>query len=133
MTIRTFTLGAGALALSLVALPVAAQHNHGAGHGGMNHGTEEASAPRGDDSASSQAFAQANARMHEDMDITYTGDADVDFVRGMIAHHEGAIEMARIVLEHGEDKEIRKLAEEIIAAQEAEVATMNRWLEEHGG
>jgi uncharacterized protein (DUF305 family) len=66
--------------------------------------------------------------MHKDMDIAYTGDADRDFVAGMIPHHQGAIDMARIVLAHGKDPEIRKLAAEIIAAQEKEIAWMKAWL-----
>jgi uncharacterized protein (DUF305 family) len=66
--------------------------------------------------------------MHEDMAIPYTGDADRDFAAAMIGHHEGAIAMARIVLEHGKDPEIRKLAEEVIAAQEKEVAVLKDWL-----
>ncbi len=88
--------------------------------------------PAGDQSPSSKAFAEANAKMHTDMAIEYTGDTDVDFVRGMIPHHQGAIDMAKIELQYGKDPEIRKLAEEIIKAQEAEIAMMKEWLAKHG-
>ncbi len=74
------------------------------------------------------AFMAANEKMHADMAIPLTGNADVDFIRGMIPHHQGAVDMARVVLEHGKDPEIRKLAEGVIAAQEAEIAWMQDWL-----
>jgi uncharacterized protein (DUF305 family) len=63
------------------------------------------------------------------MAIEFTSDPDVDFARGMIPHHQGAIDMARVVLEHGQDPEIRALAEAIIAAQEEEIAFLRSWLE----
>jgi uncharacterized protein (DUF305 family) len=89
-------------------------------------------ADHGDDSPSSLAFEGANAKMHRDMAITYTGDADFDFVRGMIPHHRGAIDMAKIVLAFGKDPEIRKLAQDIVTAQESEIAVMETWLKQHG-
>jgi uncharacterized protein (DUF305 family) len=59
----------------------------------------------------------------------YTGDADVDFLAMMIPHHEGAVEMARLLLIHGKDPLTRGLAEEIIAGQTAEITAMKNRLE----
>ena len=84
--------------------------------------------PKGDQGPSSKAFAKANVAMHSAMDIEFTGNTDVDFARGMIPHHQGAIEMAKIQLESGKDPELRALAEGIIKAQDSEIAFMNAWL-----
>jgi uncharacterized protein (DUF305 family) len=68
-------------------------------------------------------------KMHKSiMETKQTGDADVDFVTGMIPHHQGAIDMAKIVLEKGRSPEIKKLAQGIIITQEAEIKVMNDWL-----
>ncbi len=80
----------------------------------------------------STALQDANTRMHGAMAVEPTGDVDIDFVRGMIAHHEGAVEMAEIVIKYGADPDIRALAEDIVAAQQAEIATMKAWLEKKG-
>jgi uncharacterized protein (DUF305 family) len=76
------------------------------------------------------AYIAASERMHQDMTIEFTGDPDIDFARAMIPHHQGAIDMARALLEHGEDPEMRALAEAIIAAQEREIAFLRSWLEQ---
>jgi len=77
-------------------------------------------------------YEDAMDKMHKDMmAVKPTGDADVDFVRGMISHHQGAIDMAKVVLKEGKDPEIKKMAEGIVAAQESEIKHMNDWLKAH--
>ncbi len=77
-------------------------------------------------------YDNAMKTMHEGMaSVKPTGDADVDFVQGMIPHHQGAIDMAKVVLEKGKDPEIKKLAEGIVKAQESEIKLMNDWLAAH--
>lgn len=59
----------------------------------------------------------------------YTGNPDIDFLAMMIPHHQGAVEMARLVLVHGRDPATRRLAEDIIASQTVEIEGMKRRLE----
>ena len=92
---------------------------------GMGPGDTAATAP---DDPVDGAFAAINRRMHRDMAIPAGGNPDAAFAQAMIAHHQGAIDMARVILGFGSDPEIRKLAEGIIAAQQSEIAILGRWL-----
>lgn len=71
------------------------------------------------------ALAAAMDTMHREMMAPRaTGNADVDFLATMIPHHAGAVEMARLVLLHGKDPLVRRLAEDIIAGQQGEITAM---------
>lgn len=97
---------------------------------GMDHGDMpgmSAGAPEADGGA----FGDVMQEMHEAMMVPSSGNVDVDFVRGMIPHHQGAIDMARIELDQGTDPQIRAIAEAVIEAQEKEIAEMEAWLAEH--
>lgn len=97
-------------------------------HAGHDRGT---AASTGEGEAT-KALEAANAKMHAGMTAAVTGDPDVDFAQGMIPHHQGAIDMAEIVLKYGKDPETRKLAEEIVKAQTAEIAFLKEWLAKRG-
>ena len=68
---------------------------------------------------------EAIKRMHAEMHIHITGDADRDFARMMIPHHQGAIDMALVEIRYGKDARLRRLAQEIIVTQQQEIAVMH--------
>jgi uncharacterized protein (DUF305 family) len=72
--------------------------------------------------------------MHRTMaSLNSTGDDDEDFVRLMLPHHQAAIDMAKAELMHGQDPQMRRLAQEIITDQESEIEFMQLWLRKHDG
>jgi uncharacterized protein (DUF305 family) len=85
----------------------------------------------GSTSEASNAYMDAMKKMDAPMmTALQAADPDVAFVGAMIPHHQGAIDMARAVLTHGKDEKVKAWAEQIIKAQEAEIAEMQTWLKE---
>jgi uncharacterized protein (DUF305 family) len=66
----------------------------------------------------------AMSKMMVDMGIYPSGDVDRDFVAMMVPHHQGAIEMAQAELRYGHNEQLRRMAQEIIVTQQAEITAM---------
>ena len=81
---------------------------------------------------STKGYEEAMAKLEQNMTMTHSGDADVDFVKGMIPHHQGALDMAKVALLYAKDPEVLKLAQDVVTAQEGEIAFMNGWLSKYG-
>ncbi len=75
-----------------------------------------------------RAMAAMNPSMMQGM---MRQDADMAFACSMLAHHQGAIAMARVELEHGKDEEMKKMAQKMIDDQTREVGEMTKWIEAH--
>ena len=79
-----------------------------------------------------KAFMEGMDKMHPAMAAgVMAEDPDVAFVCGMIPHHQGAIDMAKVELQYGKDPWTRELAQKIIDAQTQEIAELTKWLGEH--
>ena len=123
--------GVGALtglllaALALTIKPIA-EHRHE-----TDATLAETNAGRGgkSDPAFYAEMAKVNARMHDGMEIARSGNIDRDFVRMMIPHHQGAIDMARVLLKYGQDVRLKRLAQSIIVEQAQEITYMRSLLD----
>ena len=93
--------------------------------------TKHSMAASSDVPAAAGYQAAMNKMDREMMAMKYSGNADVDFVRGMIPHHQAAVEMAEVLLAYGKDPELRKLAKNVITAQRKEIVEMEVWLAAH--
>lgn len=101
--------------------------NGDAGHGGHAMGTVQSGGP------ATAAYEATMATMHTPMmDGMRHPDPDVAFMLGMIPHHQGAIDMARVQLQYGTDAETKTFSEHVITEQEAEIRQMREWLQRRG-
>lgn len=69
--------------------------------------------------------------MKQMQDINASGNTDKDFAMMMTMHHQKAVDMAQIQLEHGKSPELKTMAKKIIAAQKKEIAQFDRWMKTH--
>ena len=84
----------------------------------------------------SPAFNTAMKKIMDDMDLQaeqeqLTGDADHDFAALMIHHHQGAVEMADLIMLQGSNPDIKRMAAEMKTDQEDEIRSLQKWLNEH--
>ena len=113
------------ITLSAVAISNYAQANEQSHQAHMNM-------PMSTDSAMQQELMQGMNQMNQDMmAAAQYKDPDVAFAAGMLPHHIGAVKMAEVELKYGKNPEMRKLAEDIINAQQAEIEQMQKWLKAH--
>ena len=108
------------------------------GQGGAMPGQmEQSGAMPGKSAAMSEAataYADAAGRMHLPMmQGLQASDPDVAYVRGMIAHHQGAIEMAKVRLRYGKDEQTKTWANNVIRDQQREIEEMESWLKKNAG
>ena len=113
------------ITLSAIAISNYAQANEQPHQAHMNM-------PMSTGSAMQQELMQGMNQMNQDMmAAAQYKDPDVAFAAGMLPHHIGAVKMAEVELKYGKDPEMRKLAEDIINAQQAEIEQMQKWLKAH--
>ena len=113
------------ITLSAAAVSIYAQANEQPHQAHMNM-------PMSTDSAMQQELIQGMSQTHQDMmAAAQYKDPDVAFAAGMLPHHIGAVKMAEVELKYGKNPEMRKLAEDIINAQQAEIEQMQKWLKVH--
>ena len=87
--------------------------------------------PAPTDPPSTKDFKQAHMDMMKNMNMEFNGDADVDFARSMIPHHQGAIDMAKLEVKYGKDKKLQQMAEKMIKDQEKEQKDLQAFLQKH--
>ena len=73
-------------------------------------------------------FQKAMDKMHKDMMIKPSGSIDIDFLKAMIPHHQGVVDMSEELIKKTKDPELKAFAEKIIKDQKAEIKMMQDWL-----
>lgn len=138
--VAALTLGGAAVAQG------AAQHQHGQhaqgqmkqgqGHGQMKHG-EHGPMMKGDMSMHGGPAGHDNMmamhNMHQAMMKATDRDPDRAFAKMMIEHHRGAIAMAEVLVKHGDDAELKRMAQKSMEMQRKEIGELQGWLDRHGG
>jgi uncharacterized protein (DUF305 family) len=114
--------------LLCASVPISLAQEHPAMPAMQPHAHSGSAAPPAASNEAEARFLAANEaamnKMMADMTAAPTGDIDRDFVAMMVPHHQGAIDMAQIVLRYGKNEQLKRLAQEIIVTQQQEIAAM---------
>jgi uncharacterized protein (DUF305 family) len=128
LAIRRNSTGCLIAAFLSVSVPISSAQERPAMPAMQSHAHPTSMAPPAAADAAESQFIAANeeamAKMMADMTVAPTGDIDRDFVAMMVPHHQGAIDMARILLRYGKNEQLKRLAQEIIVTQQQEIAAM---------
>jgi uncharacterized protein (DUF305 family) len=120
----SFLLGCLLSAL-LMSVAAFAEQMQPMAHDAMSAGTPPVALPVDKTHTFAELMANAEQVMHFGMaHAPRDGDPDHDFASGMIPHHQGAIDMAKVELLYGKDPVLRRMAQEIIVSQQQEIVVM---------
>lgn len=93
----------------------------------MNMGMGMKMMPDAKDTPSTAAYKAMMMTQMKSMPA-FSGNGDTDYMTHMRHHHQAAVEMSRLVIAETKDSEIKKLAQDIITAQEKEITVIDAWL-----
>jgi len=131
---KTTTILAAIAALSVGAATASAQSNQGAMKGMDHSAMPGMKGMKGDHNMMAMNdYMAAMKKMDQAMMSAKGSTPDVTFARKMIAHHQGAIDMAQIQLRHGSDADAKRIAQQTIDENTEGKAELQAWLKAHGG
>lgn len=131
---KTTTTLAVIAALSAGATAASAQSNQGAMKGMDHSAMPGMKGMKGDHNMMAMNdYMAAMKKMDQAMMSAKGSTPDVTFARKMMAHHQGAIDMAQIQLRHGSDADAKKIAQKTIDENTKSKAELEAWLKSHGG
>ena len=130
---RKIVLAVAAMTLAPATPAFAQSDTRGMDHSKMNHGQMDHSAMGGMmQPTQANPYPPAEMKMHRAMMGAVGSDATETWVRKMIEHHRGAVEMSQIVLRDARDAKVREMATKSSAEQQREIDALQAWLREHG-
>lgn len=131
---KTTTILAVIAALSIGAATASAQSNQGSTKGMDHSAMPGMKGMKGDHNMMAMDdYMAAMKKMDQAMMSAKGSTPDVTFARKMMAHHQGAIDMAQIQLRHGSDADAKKIAQKTLDENTKSKAELEAWLKAHGG
>lgn len=92
---------------------------------------------KGDDmkAGSSQGSTEMGQAMNNGMQamqqMKMSGDVDKDFATMMKMHHQQALDMAKVEINHGKSAQLKAMAKKMIKDQSREIEQLDQWLKQH--